>query len=659
MNNRLQRLEAVQDMVLEIGKISSNTNDIREFLQAIHMALSKIMYAKNFYIALYDADDESIQFAYFLDEVDPPPNPTQKFKLEAPGSSFTKWVIQNQKPLVADAIEMSRITEDEKNTVSGAPSEHWMGYPLIDHQKRTLGAMVIQSYDKQAMYSNEDQALFEMIAHHVSNALEAFQSVDRLERAVQERTALLAHEIAERRRSEKIQSALYAIAELSFSGEEGDLLYRKLHWIVENLIVAKNFLVALYHPESEEISIQYFIDEKDPIPSHERFPLGVGMTSYVVRTGRAQLIDKDRLKQLIQDGEIKQVLGDQDIESWLGVPILIKDKIYGVIIVQSYDLHHTYGAGDLELLAFVANHIAVAISRMNADRELRQTKVNLEHQNNAINDALLALKEAQSELVRQEKLASLGSLVAGVAHEINTPLGICVTATSHLVEEVRLTRKDMADGKFEVSQLEPFLDIVDQSLRILSTNTKRAASLVRSFKQVAVDQTSNDRRQFQLLPYLNETLVSLQPKLKGRNITIDILCPTDLVLDSYPGAISQILTNFIMNSLHHGFENRPNGHITIKFELSDGELIFDYLDDGNGMNQESLGKLFDPFYTTKRGQGGSGLGTHIVYNLVTSLLGGTIKAQSSLGNGLAYSIRFPLLSKQVNAPQKANQDTLS
>ena len=158
MENRLQRLEAVQAMVLEIGKISSDSNDMHEFLHAIHVALSRIMYAKNFYIALYNPDDASIQFAYFLDEVDTPPDPNKRFKLEASGSSLTKWVILNQKPLIADRAEMERITLVEQIEITGAPSEHWMGYPLIDHQKRTLGAMVVQSYDQHVLYSEEDQA---------------------------------------------------------------------------------------------------------------------------------------------------------------------------------------------------------------------------------------------------------------------------------------------------------------------------------------------------------------------------------------------------------------------------------------------------------------------------------------------------------------------
>jgi signal transduction histidine kinase len=642
MESRLKRLEAVQAMVLEIGQISSHSTDIKEFLRAVHVCLSRIMYAKNFYIAIYHPDDNSIQFTYFADEVDAPPDPNERFKLAAPGSAYTKWVIQNGKPIIVTANEVTTKKYLNLEQVTGTRSEHWMGYPLLDHQKKSLGAMVLQSYDPEILFSTEDQALFELIASHVSHALEGLQSVDRLERAVQERTALLAHEITERRRSEKIQSALYAIAELSFSEDHTENLYKKLHAIVANLMVAKNFMVAIYHQDSEEISVQYFVDEVDEHPALTRFPLGVGMTSFVVRTGKAQLIDQNRLRQLVVDGEIKRILGGAETKSWIGVPIHINNKIYGVIVVQSYDLKIMYDNADLELMSFVASHIAIAIGRMNAEKDLRHAKDNLEKQNEALNGALLALQDAQSELVRKEKLASLGGLVAGVAHEINTPLGICVTATSHLVEELKITRKELTDQKLGQKKLGQFFDVVDQTLQILSSNTKRAAALVKSFKQVAVDQTSDDQRQFQLAPYLQEILVSLHPKLKGRHIDIQIDCPETLIIDSYPGAISQIVTNFVMNSLHHGFEGSSHCAIKMQVEVEGDHLLFNYEDNGRGMDKEGLSKLFDPFYTTKRGQGGSGLGAHIVYNLVTGLLGGSIKAQSEENQGLRYQLRIPL-----------------
>jgi len=325
----------------------------------------------------------------------------------------------------------------------------------------------------------------------------------------------------------------------------------------------------------------------------------------------------------------------------MGAPMLVHDQPYGVLVVQSYDPSVTYTKAELDLLAFMASHVAVALARMQADRKIRKTKEALEVQNAALNEALHKLQVAQGELVRQEKMASLGGLVAGVAHEINTPLGICVTATSHLVQELKLTREELAAGTMTEDSLNSFLDIVDQSLRIMTTNTQRAASLVRSFKQVAVDQSSGDIRNFKLCSYVQEVLLSLQPKLKGRPIKVELDCPPDLVLDSSPGAVSQIVTNMVVNSLLHGFERDQPGRITIRVAQEGEQVLFDYADDGVGMDQETLGKLFDPFFTTKRGTGGSGLGAHILYNLVTGALGGTVTAESAPWEGLRYQLRFP------------------
>jgi len=175
----------------------------------------------------------------------------------------------------------------------------------------------------------------------------------------------------------------------------------------------------------------------------------------------------------------------------------------------------------------------------------------------------------------------------------------------------------------------------------MTTNTQRAASLVRSFKQVAVDQSSDDIRSFNLGAYLNEVLLSLQPKLKGRPVEVAVDCPKDLVLESFPGALSQIVTNMVVNSLMHGFEREQPGHITIQARLDGEQVLFEYADDGAGMDADTLAKLFDPFFTTKRGSGGSGLGGHILYNLVTGALKGTLRAESSPGRGLQYHLRFP------------------
>ncbi len=638
---RLDRLEAVQSMLLEIGQTSTSCSDITEFIRAVHRALGRIMYAANFYVALSDRDEGTVRFVYFVDESDEGPELNQPVRLASPDESPTAWVILNGRNLVVTADDFHAREREGSSFGAGSAAEHWIGCPLLDQQHLPLGAIVIQSYSPEHTYSDEDQALFSVIANHVSVALQSLQSMDRLERAVQERTARLAHEVAERRRAEQVQHALYQIANLSASALQTDALTASLHRIIGELMVAENFLIGLYHPETQDFSIPYFVDQKDSEAPVTRFPYGKAMCSYLLHSKQAQLHDAGSFARLVASGQVKEPLGNVDIASWMGAPMLVHDKPQGVLIVQSYDPAVVYTKADLDLLAFMASHVAVAIARMQADRKLRATKELLEEQNAALNTALTQLQQAQGELVRQEKLASLGGLVAGVAHEINTPLGICVTATSHLVEELRLTREELANGEMTEDSLGNFFDIVDQSLRIMTTNTQRAAALVRSFKQVAVDQSSGDIRSFNLRNYLNEVLLSLQPKLKGRPVQVEVDCAHDLVLDSYPGAVSQIVTNMVVNSLVHGFEREQAGKIAIRAALDGDTVTLTYADDGAGMDRESLDKLFDPFFTTKRGSGGSGLGAHILFNLVTGALGGTVHVESAPGQGLRYELRFP------------------
>ena len=653
MNNRLSRLEAVQTVLLEIGQRSASCSDISEFLRAVHAALGRIMYSANFYVALHEQADGTLHFPYFVDEFDIAPDLRgPRVVLGTSADSPSAWVILNRQALVMTAAQFAEKESGGRTWGGGTAAVHWMGCPLLDHQHQALGAIVIQSYDARYTFSEEDEALFALIANHVSSALQGLQSMDRLERAVQERTALLAHEVAERRRAEDLQHALYEMASLSAMAADTDTLYARLHAIVSELVVAKNFMIGLRHPDTGQISIPYFVDEKVAEAVVRRFHYGVGMSSYVLNNKQACLLDAAGYAALVTDGAIEAQSGDADIASWMGAPMLLADQAYGVIIVRSYDQAVRYGQADLDILAFMASHVAVAIARIQADRSILLARDTLAEQNAALSEALTALRTAQSELVRQEKLASLGRLVAGVAHEINTPLGICVTATSHLVQELKLTREDLAEGRLDEGGLEEFFGIVDQSLRIMTTNTQRAAALVRSFKRVAVDQSSDAIRDFNLRNYLDEVLLSLQPKLKGKQVKVEIVCPADIELESFPGAVSQIITNLVVNSLVHGFEEDAGGRITITARLEADQVYLDYRDDGAGMDADTLRQLFDPFFTTKRGQGGSGLGAHILYNLVTGPLGGVVQADSTPGEGLHYHLRFPRsrAAAQARAP---------
>ncbi|MFZ6692415.1 GAF domain-containing sensor histidine kinase [Undibacterium sp. SXout20W] len=643
METRLKRLEAVQDVVLEISRISTTCNDISEFLSSVHQTISRIMYAANFFVAIYDEEQHRLRFAYGVDEADTLPDPTESFVLESAEKSPTAWVIQNRQPLFMTAADDERRGLQNPVWGGGQRAEYWMGHPLLDQQRGVFGAMVIQIYDSDHSYSQEDQHLFGLIAGHVSTALQSMMSVDRLEQAVQQRTVMLEHQVEERRKAEALQRALYQIAELSVFASAEDRKFSRLHKIIAELMQVPNFMVAVYHEDAQEFSIEYFVDEIDKDMTGSRFPLGAGLTSFVVRQKQAQLIDRFRMDSLIKQGEI-HVLGNLSTYSWIGAPLYADDRLYGVIIIQSYQPTLVYTVADLELIAFVANHVAAAFARIRADEDVRNAKKELEEKNNSLNEALETLKAAQAELIGQEKLASLGGLVAGVAHEINTPLGICVTATSHIVEELSLVKKELADGTLSKADLSAFFDMLDQALRITTTNIQRGAELVKSFKQVAVDQSSESIRDFDLKSYLEEVLFSLKPKLKAKKFDVILECPPAIAMKTYPGAISQIITNLITNSLLHGFEGMEKGTIQILLNRDpqqEDAIVMTYIDDGKGMSSRELEKLFEPFYTTKRGQGGSGLGAHIIYNLVTGSLAGQIKVSSEPGRGLQYQIRFP------------------
>lgn len=251
------------------------------------------------------------------------------------------------------------------------------------------------------------------------------------------------------------------------------------------------------------------------------------------------------------------------------------------------------------------------------------------------------LQEAQRKLVESEKMAALGGLVAGVAHEVNTPVGIGVTAASHLEDSVDEFENLYNSGQLTKKIFENFLELCRKSSSIILSNMNRASDLIQSFKQVAVDQSSQERRLFTVPAYIDEILLSLHPQLRNRSIEIEVNCPEEFEIDSFPGALSQIITNLIMNSLNHGFEKISEGTITMDIRKSENNVLIIYGDTGRGISNEHLDKIFEPFFTTKRGVGGSGLGMNIVYNLVTQTLKGQINCTSKISQGTWFEIEFP------------------
>jgi signal transduction histidine kinase len=291
-----------------------------------------------------------------------------------------------------------------------------------------------------------------------------------------------------------------------------------------------------------------------------------------------------------------------------------------------------------------------------AELEIRQLNQGLEHK---ISERTLALKSSnqdllntletlhqyQNQIVETEKMASLGQMVAGVAHEVNTPIGLGVTASTLMQDKLADIQTAFDDKKLTSSQLAKFMAESKENLGIIYRNLERAASLIRSFKQVAVDQSNENRRQFHVLQLMNEVLLSLRPTLKKTNHQIELVCDPTLEIDSKPGPINQILINLIMNSLIHAFDQTEHGLIKIAVTVKDSRCFVHYSDNGGGVPEHIKKRIFDPFVTTKRGEGGSGLGMHLVYNLVTQALNGKISLESSLGQGVDIWFDFPVVIK--------------
>jgi len=269
----------------------------------------------------------------------------------------------------------------------------------------------------------------------------------------------------------------------------------------------------------------------------------------------------------------------------------------------------------------------------------------------ALAEALGSLTQAQSELVQKEKLAVLGSMVAGVAHELNTPIGNALTVATTLRHEARQLRNAVENGTLKRSALERFTTESDEMTEVLERNLHIAAEFIGHFKQLAVDQTSENRRQFLLSDVVSDTLSALSPRLRKSEHQIKLTLDDSVRLDSYPGAVSQVLTNLIINALVHAFDSRKQGLMQLQSYLSEDkksvEIVFS--DNGVGITEAHQRRVFDPFFTTRLGEGGSGLGMNLVYNLVTAMLGGRINLRSASGAGTQIRLNLPLIAPQVMA----------
>ena len=290
-------------------------------------------------------------------------------------------------------------------------------------------------------------------------------------------------------------------------------------------------------------------------------------------------------------------------------------------------------------------------AKLNASLEekVKQRTSALKEANSELIQTLEKLHQFQRQMVQNEKMASLGDMVAGVAHEVNTPIGLGVTASTMMLDRLADMRKAFEYKTLKASSLSKFIAEGEENLNIIYRNLNRAAELISSFKQVAVDQSSENNRVFSFAKLMDEILMSMRPKLKKVKHQINVHCADNLLVESKAGPINQIIINLIMNSIIHGFEDMEKGQIDITIEsVDDAKVSIEFKDNGKGIPEHLRKRIFDPFVTTKRGQGGSGLGMHLVYNLVTQALNGSISIVSEEGRGVQFRILFPVKKVGVN-----------
>ncbi|MCV2368231.1 ATP-binding protein [Roseateles oligotrophus] len=420
---------------------------------------------------------------------------------------------------------------------------------------------------------------------------------------------------------------------------QAESIFQTLYRHVDQLLDAASFVVFMAEPPPAgmagpgQLALAYGVEGGEQLEPKILVMDGDSVLARCARDREELLIN---LESEGSDGA-SLVPGTLVTLSLLFGPLLAGDRLLGVMSIQST---HPHAYGDRERFIFKALCAYGAIALDNAAAYALTEAA--QQQTHA---ALMELRQMQRDLIEREKLAALGSLVAGVAHELNTPIGNSLLVASTLRDSSQDFLTELAQGGLRKSQLEQYCRSTQESSSLLMRSLEKAAELVSGFKQLAVDQTSDRRRPFSLQQTCEEVALTLAHVLTraGHSLTMEV--DEDLALDSYPGPLGQVISNLIINATLHGFDGRQGGKMRLSAHAQGAQqVLLSFDDDGHGIAAEHLSKIFEPFFTTRLGQGGSGLGLHISYNIVRNLLGGSISVSSRIGRGTHFEILLPLVA---------------
>ena len=411
---RLEQAERLQRALYAIADLASADREMPEVLSSMHEIVGTLMYAENFYIVLHDAQRETVRFPYFIDTADNDvPDPERDIPLKEIRHSMTWYLVNGGRALRGSVASLAGQVDGPMGRY-GPECVDWLGVPFV-RSGQVVGGIVVQSYTEAERFSEDDQALLAYVAQHILTALERRRAHEELEQRVAERTdalreanRVLQQQVLERQRGERLQSALFRIAELANTTESLDEFYAAVHRVVGGLLNARNFYIALLSEGRDELQFAYSVDEFDQ-ERHSR-KLGKGLTEYVVTHGTALLADREGIERLYASGEVISV-GTRSV-CWLGVPLVCAEKPVGVIAVQSYSDEQRYTPRDQELLTFVSYHIANALERKRSGDSLKQAYAELEQR---VAERTAELAAANRDL--REQIAYRESIERQLKHE--------------------------------------------------------------------------------------------------------------------------------------------------------------------------------------------------------------------------------------------------
>jgi len=417
-----------------------------------------------------------------------------------------------------------------------------------------------------------------------------------------------------------LASMMQIVVENAGAGRGLLLLPQQQNWFIEAECHADNNQVAVLQSIA--------IEENQQVPAN--------IIHYVSRTRENVVLSHASVQgNFIQDSYILE----KQSKSVLAMPLLNQNRLTGILYLENDLTEGAFTPERLEILNLLSSQMAISIENSLLYNNLEKI---VTERTSELKKSLERLNKTQKHLVESEKMASLGRLVAGIAHELNTPIGICVTASSYLLREINHIHKAFIDGSLEKNDFVEFVESSSQSTEIIASNLERASTLIKNFKLVTVDVSSEMPRSFNLHGYIQTIVKTLGPEIKKTKHNIEIQGDSELNIESYPGTLSQIMTNLIINSIKHAYKKDETGRIVINTGTNNSQVIIKFSDDGKGMTAETSSQIFDPFFTTRRDLGGSGLGLFILYNLVTQTLGGKVSCTSVIGTGTTFTISFPL-----------------